>query len=174
MNPVIVIADAGPLIALARIGHIHLLREVFGEVVMTEVVQQEVLSGGDFADSVFIENAIQEGWLQVEVSPRTMIGTDLEWLDPGERSAILLALEYQQDGQTSRLVIDEAKGRAAAQSLSLELIGSAGIIAAAVRLGLIPQARALLESLCTSGYFLSQTVINSALKAAGETENIKK
>lgn len=170
MNPVIVIADAGPLIALARIGHIHLLREVFGGVVMTEVVQQEVLLGGDFADSTPIENAIQEGWLQVEVSPRTMVGTDLEWLDPGERSAILLALEYQQDGQTPQLVIDEAKGRAAAQSLSLELIGSAGIIATAARLGLIRQARPLLENLRASGYYLSRTVINSALKVAGESE----
>lgn len=170
MNPAIVIADAGPLIALARIGHIHLLREVFGRVVITEAVQQEVLQGGDFADSVPIENAIQEGWLQVEVSSHTMGGTNLECLDPGERSTILLALEYQQDGQIVQLVIDEAKGRASAQSLSLELIGSAGIIAVAARLGIIHQARPLLENLCASGYYLSQTVINSALKAAGESE----
>jgi predicted nucleic acid-binding protein len=172
MKLVVVIADAGPLIALARIGHIHLLREIFTEVVMTETVQQEVLSGGDFAESVLIEDAILEGWLQVWVSPNTMAGTDLEWLDPGERSSILLALDYQQNGQTPRLVIDEAKGRAAAKSLSLELIGSAGIIATASRLGLIPLAHPLLQHLRASGYYLSQTVIETALNVAGENEKM--
>ena len=168
MKPVIVIADASPLIALARIQHLHLLREIFTDVVMTEIVQQEVLSGGNFADSVVIRAAIQEGWLQVCHSPSDNDGTHLEWLDPGERSSILLALEYQRNRHTPRLVIDEAKGRAAAQNLSLELIGSAGIIATAARLGLIPQARPLLESLRASGYYLSQTVVELALKSAGE------
>jgi hypothetical protein len=168
MKPVVVIADASPLIALARIRHLHLLREIFTEVVMTETVQQEVLLGGNFADSALIEKAMQEGWLQIRCSPSTIASADFEWLDPGERSSILLALECQHNRQTPRLVIDEAKGRAAAQSLSLELIGSAGIIATAARLGLIPQARPLLESLHASGYYLSQTVIDLALKSAGE------
>jgi predicted nucleic acid-binding protein len=74
MKPVIVIADASPLIALARIQHLHLLREIFTDVVMTEIVQQEVLSGGNFADSVAIRAAIQEGWLQVCHSP-----SDNDW-----------------------------------------------------------------------------------------------
>lgn len=94
----------------------------------------------------------------------------MEWLDPGERSSILLALDYQHNGQMPRLVMDEAKGRAAARSLSLELIGSAGIIATATHLGIIQQARPLLEALRASGYYLSDTVIDAALKAAGERE----
>ncbi|HRJ52288.1 MAG TPA: DUF3368 domain-containing protein [Candidatus Thiothrix moscowensis] len=168
MNPVVVIADAGPLIALARIGHIHLLREIFGGVVVTEIVQQEVLSGGGFADSVPVGDAIKAGWLQVKHLSIGTADAGLGWLDLGERSSILLALEYQQNGQTSRLVIDEAKGRAAAKSLSLELIGSAGVLATAKRLGLIQQAYPLLAELRASGYYLSQTVFDSALKAAGE------
>ncbi len=60
MKAVVVIADAGPLIALARIGHLHLLREIFSNVLITATVQQEVLLGGDFADSARLENAIHE------------------------------------------------------------------------------------------------------------------
>lgn len=37
-----VIADAGPLIALARIGDLDLLRQVFGAVVLTSVVAEEI------------------------------------------------------------------------------------------------------------------------------------
>lgn len=169
MKPVVVIADAGPLIALARIGRIHLLRDLFANVMVTETVQQEVLAGGKFAESVPIEEAIQAGWLQVKASPDAADAADLEWLDPGERSAILLALEYRCNGNTPRLVIDEAKGRAAAKGLSLELIGSVGIIATAKHLSLIPAARPLLEQLQHSGYYLSPPVIHAALDMAGET-----
>ena len=174
MSDKIVIADASPLIALARIGHIHLLQQLFTEVVMTETVRQEVLSGGDFADSAPVEQAIQAGWLQVKPLPDTLdsrSGTSDVWLDgldPGEKSSILWALALKHSGQATQLIIDEAKDRAVARRLSLELIGSAGIIATAKRLGFIPQARPLLEQLQASGYYLSQTVVDVALKIAGE------
>jgi len=44
----IVIADAGPLIALARLGHLALLNKLFGSINVTSVVAAEVLHGGDF------------------------------------------------------------------------------------------------------------------------------
>ena len=47
----IVIADAGPLIALARIDQLSLLPALFGEVVVTEAVAIELLAG------VFTETA---------------------------------------------------------------------------------------------------------------------
>lgn len=65
MSEQIIIADASPLIALARIEHIHLLRLLFDEVSITQVVEQEVLFGGNFADAAPIERAIQAGWLRV-------------------------------------------------------------------------------------------------------------
>ncbi len=41
----VVIADAGPLIGLARIGHLDLQRQLFGAVIITPVVAAE--SGSD-------------------------------------------------------------------------------------------------------------------------------
>ncbi|EIJ34857.1 DUF3368 domain-containing protein [Thiothrix nivea] len=172
MSNTVVIADASPLIALARINHLHLLPQLFSEVFMTETVRQEVVSGGNFADSKPVEQAIKAGWLQVKKLPESQYKTAnqllLDGLDPGEKSSILWALELQDNGQLTRLIIDDAKGRAAARRLSLELIGSAGIIATAKRLDLIPHARPLLEQLRASGYYLSQTVVDAALKIAGE------
>ena len=37
-----VVADAGPLIGLSRIGALHLLAELFGRVVLTETVRAEL------------------------------------------------------------------------------------------------------------------------------------
>lgn len=172
MSNTMVIADASPLIALARIGHLHLLQQLFTEVFMTETVRQEVLAGNSFADSASVEQATQAGWLRVRPLPEALYSVTseslLDGLDPGEKSSILWALELQESGQTPRLIIDDAKGRAAARRLSLELMGSAGIIAIAKRLGVVPLARPLLEQLQASGYYLSQTVVDTALRIAGE------
>ncbi|MDD5394274.1 MAG: DUF3368 domain-containing protein [Thiothrix sp.] len=173
MSEMTVIADASPLIALARIRHLHLLQALFGEVMLTDVVAQEVLSGGDFADAEPVRAAIGIGWLKVtpyntSATTPTTLTAYLEGLDPGETSSIFWAAELQQAGKSPLLIMDEAKGRAVARSLALEVMGSAGVIAIAKRSGLIPRARPLLESLRASGYYLSQTVIDAALKIAKE------
>ncbi|WP_084708048.1 DUF3368 domain-containing protein [Leucothrix mucor] len=58
--------------------------------------------------------------------------------------------------------LNEAKGRKIARQLSLDMMGSAGVIATAKRLGLIEQAKPLLLRLSESGYYLSSTVVDMA------------
>ncbi|MEZ5476571.1 MAG: hypothetical protein R3E95_03490 [Thiolinea sp.] len=50
-----VIADAGPLIGLARLQHLELLRDIFGEVLITSTVRDEVLPVIDHADKALIQ-----------------------------------------------------------------------------------------------------------------------
>ena len=173
MKHKVVITDASPLIALARIEHIHLLKDLFTEVFLTDIVEKEVLAGGDFVDSKAIRQAIKEGWLQVGDSASYLaaasdISTEVEGLDPGEATSILWAADLFQSGQDVMLIMDEAKGRKIARRLSLETMGSAGIIATAKRLGSIEHAKPLLLQLQASGYYLSPTVIEMALQIAGE------
>lgn len=129
MKQKVVIADAGPLIALARIEHIHLLHQLF-EVTLTDTVEQEVLSG-QFNDSALIKEAIQAGWLHVSGSSATLTNSitaraQVEGLDPGEATSILWAAELQKAGHSVMLIMDEAKGRKIARQLSLDMMGSAG------------------------------------------------
>jgi len=173
MSQKVVITDAGPLIALSRIEHIHLLKALFTEVFLTETVEQEVLVGGDFVDSAHIRQAIKDGWLQVVHSAKGLaaksdISTEVEGLDPGEATSILWAAGLLQTGQDVMLIMDEAKGRKVARRLSLDTMGSAGIIATARRLGLIEEAQPLLIQLKESGYYFSPAVIKMALQIAGE------
>jgi len=51
----LVIADASPLIALTDIGRLSLLKYLFGEVVITDVVRQEVLS--ELPDWIIVEHS---------------------------------------------------------------------------------------------------------------------
>lgn len=169
----IVIADASPLIALARIEHLHLLHSLFGQVSMTITVQQEVMFSQAFIEINTLQAALDAGWLQIQ-EPIVDVDTDpsrnklVDGLDPGERSSIEWAAHLKATQQNVILIMDEAKGRKVARQLELDILGSAGIIAIAKRQELISAAKPLLEQLQASGYFLSDTVMDMALKIAGE------
>ena len=69
-------------------------------------------------------------------------------LDIGERDAIALALELK----ASRIVIDESKGRKAAKSHGLSVIGTLGILEQANLLGLVDLESAIGRLRATSFY----------------------
>jgi len=86
-------------------------------------------------------------------------------LDLGEAEAIALA----QDISADRLLIDERKGRAAAQQLGINVIGAGGIVILARKRGLIESATDLLDSLETiAGMYISADLKAKALAAVGE------
>ncbi len=63
MSRRVVIADAGPLIALARIDSIALLRRLFGRVCITETVRDEILPAAPaFPDADWLADVLLEGW----------------------------------------------------------------------------------------------------------------
>lgn len=103
----LVIAAASPLTALARVNGVEWLRALFGEVVVTDVVLREVLTGRFPATEDRIQAGLNAGWLQpvvVHVSESA-----LPDLDEGEAASIRLALERCPD---ALLLIDERAGRA--------------------------------------------------------------
>ena len=68
MTQRVVIADAGPLIALARIEALHLLRQLFGRVCVTTTVRDEILPAkAAFADAETLVRTLAEG-LRLRIS----------------------------------------------------------------------------------------------------------
>jgi len=160
----IVVADAGPLIALSRIGALALLQGLFSRVAVTAEVRAEVLPPGDYPGKSDIQAAIDQGWLEV-VAPAAS-----DWqpfnpgIDPGERSAIAAALRIS--GALS--AIDDRAGRTEARASGLPTVGTAAIIGMAKLRGLIPLARPLLDRLASVGYFIGPNVIDAVLADIGE------
>ena len=110
----IVIADASPLIALARVNGLDWLQHLFTEVMLTDVVLAEVLTGRYPATEAPIRQALAAGWLTTVAIPTT--DPALPDLDEGEASSIRLALSCNGP---ALLLIDERSGRAVAQDLGL-------------------------------------------------------
>lgn len=165
----IVIADAGPLIALARIDALPLLREVFGRACITRAVHDEILPPtGSFDDASALTQALNEGWIQV---------VETDWagwqplnpgVDAGEASSIHVACLWQKAGDTVLLITDDRAGRAEARTRGLALIGTAAVIGLAKTRGLVPAARPLLEQLRRSGYYFGRSIIEAVLTEIGE------
>lgn len=67
-------------------------------------------------------------------------------LDRGERDAILLGIEMRAD----LVLMDEARGREAAQALGLSVIGAIGVLERAIRNGLVDGAEVAAKLRATS------------------------
>ena len=151
---VVVIADAGPLIALAKVGQLHLLPALFTTVVITQAVAGECLRGKS-GDAVLIEQALDSGWLKLVENP--LIGQSASRsLGLGEQSSIAYAL--QSTGKTL-LILDDALARKQAIRKKLAIVGTAALLFAAQREGLIADAEVIIAKLNLTGYRISAAVV---------------
>lgn len=70
-----VVSDAGPLIHLAQISKLYLLKKLFKQVIITPNVKREAYDEGiklGHADAQIIGKAIEEDWVQVEEVPKRL------------------------------------------------------------------------------------------------------
>lgn len=159
----IVIADASPLIALARVNGLDWLPSLFDEVMVTEEVLAEVLTGDYPATEAPIRQALSAGWLRVVAieTPEPALPD----LDEGEASSIRLALSRTEP---ALLLIDERSGRAVAQELGLNVAGTAAVIGLARQRGLIHSARQVFAALHASDFRIAPEVIQTVLDRCGD------
>ncbi len=133
-----VVANATPLIALALLDRLELLRQMFDEVYVPVSVYEEVVVKG--ADRPGADAVGRSDWLQV-VSPQAAATIEpmLLGLDAGEMDVLLLAREQDPDW----VLIDERLGRRVARAMGMPAKGTLGILLAAVMAGLLSKADAL-------------------------------
>ena len=156
-----VVANAGPLIALARIGQLDLLPTLYGEVVVPPSVYYEITREADLPGA---QAFMQATWLNVrEVQDQTGVQRLRFWLDSGESEAIVLAQEM-----SLTLLMDERRGRTIAEALGLNRTGTVGILLAARAEGQISAITPLLDALLTAGVRLSPRLYEETRRLAGE------
>lgn len=159
----LVAADASPLIGLAAAGGFDLLRGLFGRLVVTTQVRDEVLAGSDLPGARELVGAIRDGWIEVE-QVRTD-ATNLLDLDAGEASTLTLAALH--DGPCL-VLMDEPSGRSRARARGLDVTGLAGVLLAAKTAHLVDSVRPFFDRLEKSNFRLSTTIVRAVLEQAGE------
>jgi len=157
------IVDASPLIFLAKLDRLDLLRRSATEVLLPAAVLEEVRRLPDEA-SARVEEAFGS-WLRMgNAGDRSTVEVlDLD-LGPGEAEAIVLAREMRAD----RIVLDDQDARRFARRLGLVPIGTLGILLAARLRGEIQEIRGEIDRLQAQGFRASQELLDAVLREAGE------
>lgn len=169
MSTRVVISDAGPLIALAKVGALQILRQLFESVSITSVVLAEILpESADFPEKPLLAQMLNEGWVHILESTRDQGDPPVIGLDPGEASSILAAGALRGQGYRPLLIMDDQAGRRQAAFSGLPVMGTAGVVGLAKSNGLIPAARPVLEAMVRAGYFIGKAHIDAVLKSTGE------
>jgi predicted nucleic acid-binding protein len=136
----VVISDTSCLIVLSKINCLHILQNLFGEVLITEEIENE------FGERL-------PSWIIVKRAKSRQIEKILELnVDEGEASAMALYLEQPTD---ALLVIDERKGRIVAKDLGIKIIGTIGVILKAKEYGVISNLSEIVERLEVTDFRIS-------------------
>ena len=126
-----IILDASPLIALAKIGRLALLKEVYGEVAVGPSVRIEVVEGGKVVDPAGVkqvEAALEARWIR-ELQPTAeeeRLAAQLREhsrLGAGEAEALALA-----GSRHLLVVLDDKEARVMAQAIGIPYLGTAGVL----------------------------------------------
>ncbi len=140
------VSDTSPLIWLAKVGKINLLKDLFKEVFIPEEVYAEAVEKGlqhGFSDAITIKECVNQGWMKLaKLDPKDhslvqRISEHAFEIHLGEAQAIVLSREMGM-----LLLMDESAGRAFAEAWGLKVKGTIYVIISALRTGLIDKAEA--------------------------------
>ena len=156
------VADTGPIMAVARIGRLDLLRQVVGELIIPIAVYEERTGSGHERPGA--ADVIRGEWIQRRMVGNQAMAAQLPpVLHAGEREAIVLAEELQ-----AQLLIDEQRGRNIATARGVTVLGSLRILIEAKQRGLIDRAQPLLEAMRSAGYWIDEELLPPFFQEIGE------
>jgi predicted nucleic acid-binding protein len=159
--PEILVINASPLIFLGNAGRLDLLRASDASRFLVPSSVLDEVTASQHSDRASRSVAEAE-WL--ERAPAISIPAEIiEWdVGPGESAVI----ETCRRLGGARPVLDDLAGRKCARAFGLRVIGTAGLVIAAQQLGRIDDARKVLLELRATGMWLSDAVIERALRLA--------
>ena len=163
-NNRIIVADTGPLIALARLEQLALLTSLFSAVHIPRTVLTEATAKRDYADAEPI-HAFAIAHAQIGETVDTPLAQSLlSLLDEGETQALVLAKQLG-----CGVLMDEKRGRQVARHHGVPVVGVLGVLLQAKRSGQIELLSPMIERLQNSGYRLSTSLVETVLTLAGES-----
>jgi predicted nucleic acid-binding protein len=162
----LVVSNTSPILNLALIGRLGLLRQQFQQVLIPDAVHEELRLDDPHPGNEAIRQALAAGWLRVGTLQNEHLKRVLEAdLDTGEAAAIALAAELGAEWA----LLDEREGRLAAKRLGLPVTGVLGILLRAKISGSVPALRPEIEALRRdAGFRIREDLVQELLAEAGE------
>ena len=162
------VSDSTPLIYLAKIGRLDIIRDVFQKIYVPEAVIDEAVTQGkalNMSDASIIEKAVGTWIIKERVEP----GVDAEYsfldnntrLGNGEKEALKLCKQLD----AAYFIADDREARRVSSILNIKPIGTCGTVVQAFRQGSITKKEALrvIDDLVKVGFRISSTLYRKIL-----------
>lgn len=167
MKLTLLVADAGPLIALAVAGVLPQTISLYTTLWVPQAVIDECTATPDAPGAAAIRAALSGK--RPGLTP--IAESEIACLDPayaqGLGSGEVAVLAYAaQHGHIA--LIDDRRARAIAQRLNIATVGSGAMLLALKAKGHIESIRPALDAWQAHGYFLAPAIVSELLRRAGE------
>ncbi|MFQ6075914.1 MAG: DUF3368 domain-containing protein [Candidatus Bathyarchaeia archaeon] len=164
-----VVSNSSPLIYLARIGRLGLVKAVYGKICVPEAVLNEAVTQGKAlrrVDASVIEEAVGRWIVKVSIKPE--VNAEYRFLDAdtrlgsGEKEALKLCKQLNAD----YFIVDDKEARRVSRILKIRPIGTCGVLVQACRQGSIANGEAIkiLDELVRSGFRIEVSVYRRVLR----------
>jgi predicted nucleic acid-binding protein len=137
----IAVADASPLIGLAKASRLRLLYRLYGNILLPPQVYDDVVTlGGRRAGAVAVANAVKGGWMEIAaIKQKRHVPPQFAGLGEGE--AIALAIERKADV----LLLDDRAARNYCTRAGLRWISTGGVLLDAYHEGAVRRVQPILD-----------------------------
>lgn len=167
-----VVSDSTPLIYLAKIGRLNIIRDVFQKIYIPEAVFEEAVTQGkelNMSDAFIIEKAVGIWIIKEQVEPK--VDAEFRFLDTntklgsGEKEALKLCKQLN----AVYFIADDREARRVSRILNIKPIGTCGILVQTFRQASITEGEALqiLDDLVKVGFRISSAVYRRILDELG-------
>ena len=155
-----VVVNTTPLIALAEIGELHLLKDLYGEIYIPNAVFEEIKS-----EPAYTEVRVAAEWIrQVSVNPAGKTDMLSSRLHTGEVEVI----QYARESNADLVILDDQLARRTAKYLGLTITGTLGVIIKAKEKGYVRSVKPITDKLIQNGLYISPKVQEDVLKLSNE------
>lgn len=152
----IVISNASPLISLCKIDLLHILKELWSEIIIPDAVYREAVEDGYGKPGANIIAVACKSWIKVlSVKNRNEVEALNAVLDEGESEVIALGQELKSD----IILMDNREPRLFAKTVNLKVIGTIGIVNMGWQKGLIKDPGNELHKLKLNGFWIDDKLM---------------
>ena len=160
----IAVCNTSPIINLAAVGKLELLKKLYGKIVIPEAVYNEITIKGKGQPGD--REVTTSNWIDViHIKDNILLTSYAAELHPGEAEAIILAMELNAD----LLIIDEHHARSIASKFRIPFIGLLGVLIKAKRRGYIQEIKPFMDNLIVkAGFWIDRELYRYVLETASE------
>lgn len=158
-----VITNTSPLLLLAKIRRLDLLRQLFDEILIAGAVYEEI-NAKLAHETKEINVLIQTKALHLRIARADIVKNLPVDLGKGERETIALAIETNAD----LVIMDDQEGRRLACKQGLSITGTIGILIEARERKLIAAIRQEMDHLIEAGMWLNEDFYHRILQEFDE------